>query len=81
MDVALTTQIISSNLFCRVPLRSNRRKSVMPLPKLRLNNKTLPDNEEYDRGFGSGMDSPANSVTSINSLSSLLKEKLVVNKS
>ncbi|CAB3363493.1 Hypothetical predicted protein [Cloeon dipterum] len=60
----------------KVPLRSARKKSVMPLPKLRLNDSELPD--EFDeRGFG-GMDSPANSVTSINSLSSLLKEKLVM---
>ena len=65
-------------MFCRVPLRNPRKKSIMPLPKLRLNNKDLRDDEFEGRGFGSGMDSPANSVTSINSLSSLLKEKLVV---
>ncbi|XP_059479473.1 myogenesis-regulating glycosidase isoform X1 [Neocloeon triangulifer] len=64
------------NISVKMPLRSSRKKSVMPLPKLRLNDTELPD-EFLDRGF-SGMESPGNSVTSINSLSSLLKEKLVM---
>ncbi|KAG8223115.1 hypothetical protein J437_LFUL000536 [Ladona fulva] len=50
----------------RVPLRNARRKSVMPSPSLKLNDSDLEDQ------------SPHNSVTSINSLSSLLKEKLVM---
>ena len=66
-------------LYFRVPERSARRKSVMPgnsgvssTPLLQINNADL----DIDVEDGSG--SEHHSITSINSISSLLKEKLTV---
>ncbi|KAF4532919.1 hypothetical protein B566_EDAN015631 [Ephemera danica] len=64
-------------LTAKAPLRRVRKKSVMP-PRLRLNGGELPEITLESGMTGTGADSPANSVTSINSLSSLLKEKLVM---
>lgn len=52
------------NIF-RVPLRSARKKSVMPLRSPIVDS----DSEAPEH-------SPGNSITSVNSISSLLKEKL-----
>ncbi|PSN44064.1 hypothetical protein C0J52_15921 [Blattella germanica] len=57
------------NMAVKVPLRSARRKSVMPQTVLKLNDGDFMDAEGPDQ-------SPQNSITSINSISSLLKEKL-----
>lgn len=54
----------------RVPLRTARRKSVMP-PGLINNSDFLDPSDGPDQ-------SPQNSITSINSISSLLKEKFAV---
>ncbi|XP_069682510.1 myogenesis-regulating glycosidase isoform X2 [Periplaneta americana] len=55
----------------KVPLRNARRKSVMPPPSLKLNGNDFIDCDGQDQ-------SPQNSITSINSISSLLKEKLAL---
>ena len=59
---------------CRSVLRTKRRFSVAPLPSLRLNDKEMLANE-FD---GQSVISNQNSLTSVNSLASLLKEKMQV---
>jgi hypothetical protein len=64
--------LIKCKHFFRVPLRTGRRKSVMPPPGLKISNSDFLDSSD-------GPDqSPQNSITSINSISSLLKEKFAV---
>ena len=68
-------------LFCflsthrsRSKFRTRRRASIAPLPAIRLNDKEIMVNSEYDtQSVISGR-----SVTSISSLASLLKEKVQV---
>jgi hypothetical protein len=57
--------------YFRVPLRTARRKSVLPPPGFINNSDFLDPSDGPDQ-------SPQNSITSINSISSLLKEKLAV---
>nr|CAD7594626.1 unnamed protein product [Timema genevievae] len=51
----------------RIPLQNARRKPTMPLQLLKVQNAHLP-----------GEHSPQNSITSVNSISSLLREKLAM---
>lgn len=60
--------------YCSSSLRTKRRLSVAPLPALRINSKEMLANE-FDR---QSVISNQNSVTSVNSLASLLKEKMQV---
>ncbi|PNF28508.1 hypothetical protein B7P43_G14787 [Cryptotermes secundus] len=56
----------------KVPLRTSRRKSVMPPSGIKINNGDFLESSD-------GPDhSPQNSITSINSISSLLKEKFAL---
>jgi hypothetical protein len=57
--------------YFRVPLRTARRKSVMPPPGFINNSDFLDPSDGPDQ-------SPQNSITSLNSISSLLKEKFAV---
>lgn len=58
-------------VFCRnIPLRSARRKSTINQDMLKPNDEDFLDTP--------GSTSPGNSITSINSLASLLKEKMQV---
>lgn len=61
----------------RTKFRSKRRLSVAPLPAIRLNDKEIMVNAEYD---AQSVNSAAPSITSINSLASLLKEKMQVSE-
>ncbi|GFG36654.1 hypothetical protein Cfor_09395 [Coptotermes formosanus] len=56
----------------KVPLRTSRRKSVMPPSAPNINNSDISDASDI------ADQSPQNSITSINSISSLLKEKLAL---
>lgn len=56
----------------KVPLRTSRRKSVMPPSGPNINNSDISDVSDI------ADQSPQNSITSINSISSLLKEKLAL---
>lgn len=58
----------------RSKFRTKRRASIAPLPAIRLNDKEIMANSEYDtQSVISGR-----SVTSVSSLASLLKEKVQV---
>ena len=60
-------------IYCfRVPLRNARKKSVAPQTMVKMHDDEFMDAD--------GELSPQNSITSINSISSLLKEKLAVSK-
>lgn len=62
---------------CRSVFRTKRRSSIAPLPSLCLNDKEIMANE-FD---SQSMLSNQNSITSVNSLANLLKEKMQVSKS
>ncbi|KAL7019628.1 hypothetical protein ACKWTF_011184 [Chironomus riparius] len=57
----------------RSKFRTRRRGSIAPLPAIRLNDKEIMANAEYDV---QSMISAAPSITSVSSLASLLKEKM-----
>ncbi|XP_045775611.1 myogenesis-regulating glycosidase isoform X2 [Maniola jurtina] len=63
-NTADDANVLSDDEQTKVPLRSSRRKSTAPR---RFRSEFSMDDDEY---------SPSNSVTSVNSLASLLKEKL-----
>lgn len=60
--------------FYRSYFRTKRRLSIAPLPSLRLNGKNIMANEFDNQSVISNQ----NSITSVNSLASLLKEKMQV---
>jgi len=64
--------LIVCTRYFRVPLRSSRKKSVMPPSGRHINNGDISDASDI------ADHSPQNSITSINSISSLLKEKIAV---
>lgn len=70
--------IYFSQFFCLLPCRSvfrtKRRLSIAPLPALRLNDKEIMPNDFDSQSVISNQ----NSITSVNSLASLLKEKMQV---
>lgn len=67
----LVILIVCTHYF-RVPLRSSRKKSVMPRSGPNINSGDISDASDI------ADHSPQNSITSINSISSLLKEKIAV---
>jgi len=64
--------LIKCTRYFRVPLRTSRKKSVMPPSGRNVNNGDISDASDI------ADHSPQNSITSINSISSLLKEKIAV---
>ncbi|KAG5674189.1 hypothetical protein PVAND_004171 [Polypedilum vanderplanki] len=60
-------------LVSRSKFRTRRRASIAPLPSIRLNDKEIMVNSEYD---AQSVISAAPSITSVSSLASLLKEKM-----
>lgn len=65
ITVIMSNRPVNMYNYCRVPKRTARKKSVMPIrAPMDDSDLELPEN------------SPGNSITSINSISSLLKEKL-----
>lgn len=60
-------------MISRSKFRTRRRASIAPLPAIRLNDKEIMGNSEYDV---QSVISAAPSITSVSSLASLLKEKM-----
>ena len=71
-SIGMFGDIIKCTHYFRVPLRTSRRKSVMPPSGPNINNGDISDASDI------ADQSPQISITSINSISSLLKEKLAV---
>ena len=72
----MTKKLSRSFLYrSRSKFRTRRRGSIAPLPAIRLNDKEIMANAEYDV---QSMISAAPSITSVSSLASLLKEKMQV---
>lgn len=68
---------VSSHRFSTSKFRTKRRHSIAPLPAIRINDKEIMVNADSDYDDQS-MHSVAPSITSINSLASLLREKMQV---